>query len=72
MSAADEARRLGVQGWVRNLPGGEVEGEVEGEASAVDAFLAWAQIGPPGARVERFDVEDCTFYGDLRGFHIRR
>jgi acylphosphatase len=71
-TARDEAGRLGVSGWIRNLPSGEVDAEVEGDASAVDAFLAWCQKGPPGARVDRCDVEDRTYHGDLKGFQIRR
>ena len=71
-SAREEAARLGVNGWIRNLASGDVDAEVEGDASAVDAFLAWCQKGPPGARVDHFAVEDRTFHGDLKGFQIRR
>jgi acylphosphatase len=71
-SARDEAHRLSVNGWIRNLATGEVAGEAEGEASAVDAFLAFLGKGPPGARVDRLDVEDTTLYGDLKRFEIRR
>jgi acylphosphatase len=72
MSARDEALGLSLVGWVRNLPGGDVEGEVQGEASAVDSFLAWCARGPLGARVDRLDVHDRVVADDLNGFAIRR
>ena len=72
-SAVDEARQDGVVGWVRNLPSGEVDGVVEGEATAVDAFLAWAARGPWGARVERVSrVDEEVTDGELERFEIRR
>lgn len=46
-----EAERRGVTGWVRNRRDGAVEALVQGEADAVEALLAWARRGPPGARV---------------------
>ena len=52
-----EAQRLGVAGWVRNLPDGTVEAEAEGERAALDALVAWAHHGPPGARVAGVAVE---------------
>jgi len=66
-----EARRLGVDGWVRNLPDGSVEALIEGEPSAVRALADWCRQGPPGAR-----VHDVTEAGeppgdDLHGFRIR-
>jgi acylphosphatase len=70
-SARDQARELGVGGWIRNCATGEVEGEVEGDASAVDAFVAWCKKGPPGAWVQHCTVEDRTYYGDTRRFEIR-
>lgn len=57
-SMVDEARRLGVTGWVRNRRDGTVEAVVDGEAAAVAAILAWARRGPPGARVAEVAVEE--------------
>jgi acylphosphatase len=71
-SACDVAFRLGVHGWVRNTSSGDVEGLVEGAASAVDAFLAWAARGPPGARVDRLVTDDEEVANDLVRFEIRR
>jgi acylphosphatase len=75
-SAAHEARRLGVDGWVRNRPDGSVELEARGGPAAVDALCAWLAQGPRGARVTGVDAyEPATDelgdgeYGD--GFEIR-
>ncbi len=71
-TAKDRAVQLGVAGWIRNTDDGAVEGEAEGDASAVDAFLAFLAEGPSGARVDRLAVDDATFYGDGERFEIRR
>ena len=71
-SAVDAANRQGVFGWVRNLPTGDVDGVVQGEASAVDGFLAWAAKGPPGARVDRLTTDDEEVEAGLSRFEIRR
>ena len=71
-SAVDAAVRQGVVGWVRNLPTGDVEGVAQGEASAVDGFLAWAAKGPPGARIDRLLIDDEELDDDLSRFEIRR
>jgi acylphosphatase len=65
-----EAQRLRVAGWVRNRSDGAVEAEVEGEASAVDAMLAWFDEGPPGANVTMLTTTDLTPTGE-QGFQIR-
>lgn len=70
-SAADEARRLGVNGWVRNLRDGRVEAEAEGERAAVDALVRWCHAGPPAARVDRVEVEWRSYAGDLGAFDVR-
>ena len=75
-STAFEARALGVEGWVRNLPGGEVEVFAQGDASAVDALLAWLGHGPAGARVTGVDISDVApgsidASEPLQGFRVR-
>lgn len=70
-SAAHEARRLGLTGWVRNRADGTVELEAEGSDDQVAALLAWCGRGPPAARVERVAVEELAARGGETEFAIR-
>ncbi|MDF1502631.1 acylphosphatase [Roseisolibacter sp. H3M3-2] len=47
----EEATRLGLAGWVRNLPDGAVEVAASGEPDALAALRAALARGPQGARV---------------------
>lgn len=69
-STVTEAERLGVAGWVRNLPDGRVEFEAEGDAAAVDALVEWARRGPAGARVTGIEPTRLATKG-VPGFHVR-
>jgi acylphosphatase len=60
VAAADEADRLGVVGWIRNLPDGRVELLASGHRRAVDAFVEWARTGPRWAAVTSVDASDVT------------
>lgn len=51
-STADEATRLGVEGWVRNCADGSVEGVAAGPAEALERLREWLCHGPPAARVD--------------------
>ncbi|MDT3737799.1 MAG: acylphosphatase [Denitratisoma sp.] len=56
-SLAWQAQKEGVTGWVRNRRDGTVEALVAGSDEAVAAMIAWSRRGPPGARVDRVEVE---------------
>ena len=53
-----EARKLKLGGWVRNLRDGQVEALVSGPQAAVAALIHWASYGPSDARVDEILVED--------------
>lgn len=65
-----EAQRLGIQGWVRNLPDGRVEAVYEGSRAAVEEMLAWTRHGPPAARVTGISIYDEEPVGE-KGFTVR-
>ena len=69
-STQDEARRLGVRGWVRNDPGGTVTIHAEGTADEVEELLAWAQEGPRQARVVGVETSESEVAG-LDDFSVR-
>jgi len=46
-----EARALGLQGWVRNMPDGPVEIVARGERQALQALERWLWLGSPTANV---------------------
>jgi acylphosphatase len=51
----EEARRLGLSGWVTNLRTGEVEVSAGGERSSLERLRRALQVGPAGAQVEQVD-----------------
>jgi acylphosphatase len=70
-SAQRRARELGLTGWVRNLPGGEVEALAEGATESVAHFIEWCRRGPPAAEVARVDVTEHPPTGEYRAFDVR-
>lgn len=56
-STQTEARRLGLAGWVKNLPDGRVELLAVGDEARVQALLDWLPVGPPASRVTNVEVD---------------
>lgn len=63
-SAKDKADELGVKGFVRNEPNGDVYLEAEAEEDVLYKFIKWCNMGPARAKVDRIDA----IPGDLVGF----
>lgn len=68
-SARSEADRLGVDGWVKNLPDGRVEAVFEGDVAAVDEMLGWCERGPDHAEVRSIDTKEEEVQGET-GFEV--
>lgn len=68
---AQQAKTLGITGWVRNRRDGSVEALATGPANAVQALIEWAQRGPTMARVDGVDVTDAPAGGPRGVFEQR-
>ena len=68
--AVDEARKLGLDGWIRNRSDGSVEALVSGPTKHVESFVAVCMRGPSGARVTNVDMHMADPPAD-RGFRAR-
>jgi acylphosphatase len=67
----DEARRLGLTGWVRNLPDDTVEVTAEGSQPQLDKLLTWLHRGSPAARVTQVDADWAAAQNTFIVFEIR-
>jgi acylphosphatase len=64
-----QAQRLGLAGWVRNMPSGEVETLAQGDKKSLDAFVEALNSGPPYSRVDRVTVQTVQL-ANLSGFNV--
>ena len=58
----EKAVRLGIAGWVRNTPSGDVEVAASGDDKTLEQLIAAVRRGPEGAQV--IDVQRITPSGD--------
>jgi len=70
-STREEAVRLGLSGWVMNMPDGRVEAVFEGEGSVVDEMVSWCRRGSPHSRVEDVVVSKEEYIGEFGDFGVR-
>ena len=66
-----QAEKLELAGWVRNLPTGDVEAEVEGNRSTVEVLIKAMKVGPRAAHVKDLKINWLEPIGDASGFHVR-
>jgi acylphosphatase len=65
-----EAARLGLRGYVRNLPDGSVEAVAEGPRPLLEQFLAALRRGPRAADVTEVDVTWSPAVGAFTNFRV--
>jgi acylphosphatase len=69
-ATCQQAERLGLGGWVRNLGDGRVEAVFEGPAAEVARAVRWCRQGPDGAWVSDVQTQAETPAGET-GFRAR-
>jgi acylphosphatase len=71
-STVEQARRLGLSGWVMNCADGSVEMAAEGETEPLEKLINWCRNGPPGAQVKEIRVRWEPSKEEFQSFHIKR
>ncbi len=66
-----KARELGIRGYVRNLPNGDVEIVATAEDTKLQQLVDWCHVGSPSAVVTNVLVEDIQTPETFRDFEIR-
>ena len=64
-SAFNQARKLGINGYVKNLFSGDVKLEIEGSETATDLMLDWCRQGPTTSRVENANISE----GNIKNYN---
>jgi acylphosphatase len=62
------ARKLGLKGYVKNMPNGTVYIEAEGEEEQLNQLLKFTYTGPPHAKVENVEYEFRESDNKFKGF----
>ena len=66
----DEAQKHNINGWVRNLPDGQVEAVFEGEKEDIDKLINRVSKGPSYSKVTSLDVDWLKFRDEFSNFQI--
>jgi acylphosphatase len=56
-TAVEQARVLGLTGWIANESDGSVLIEAQGERNRLESLIIWCWKGPPSARVDHVEVD---------------
>ncbi|HIH39972.1 MAG TPA: acylphosphatase [Halobacteria archaeon] len=65
------ALRLGLKGWVRNLPNGDVEVLCEGEKESIEELIKELWEGPPLSKVKDVTISWEDYKSEFRDFTIK-
>lgn len=68
-SSKEQAEKLGITGWAKNMPDGRVEIFACGESHQLDVFFQWLHQGPSLANVETCTREDLAWH-HYEGFDV--
>ena len=53
-----QAKKIGITGWVKNLPNGDVEALLCGTESQIEELVSWMKMGPENSRVDEVIINN--------------
>ncbi len=69
--ALDEAKKLGIVGYTRNMFDGTVEIDAQGDPGNMDKYLKKLHIGPGMGKVSKIELEHIGAKSDYSDFGVR-
>jgi acylphosphatase len=66
----ENADKMNIKGFVRNLPNGDVEALFEGDHIDVDNMLKFVKEGPRHANIKRIEVQEKNYSGEYKDFKV--
>ena len=66
----DNAKELGLKGWVRNTGAGDVEMVIEGEEDRCNNMIKVCREGPPLATIEHVKISENTYKNEFSDFSV--
>ena len=66
----DQAHKLGLTGWVRNMPAGTVEVLADGTETDLETLINQLRHGPTGARVSDVRFDWSVSSGEFTSFTV--
>jgi acylphosphatase len=67
----EKAKMLGIKGWIKNLPEGQVEAVFEGLEDKVKEMVEWCKKGPSLSKVNHVRVEFRDYKQEFDEFERR-
>ena len=68
----EQADKLGIRGFVRNLDDGNVEVIAEGNMQDVESLVEICRKGPKFANIRELKVEEKKYSGEIKDFRVIR
>lgn len=68
----EQADKLGLKGFVRNLDNGDVEIIAEGDGAAVEQMIDICKKGPKFAQIRNVTMEERKYSGEYTEFKVLR
>lgn len=70
-STKNLAKGFDVLGWVKNLPDGRVELQIQGDEEELDEFIQELQDSPLGHHIQEQEERTVPLLEDVQGFSIQ-